>query len=75
MKPDERTTIVNTSLELTRISNVIYSSDSCDGCGKFFEPQQVVVTGITSCCNGGCERRLCAACVIAAAEAIKEFVK
>lgn len=36
---------------------------SCDGCGNTIDEGDKIVTGIDSCCGGGCWRRLCMNCV------------
>ena len=36
----------------------------CDGCGGVLEPGDKFITGIESCCGGGCTRNLCERCII-----------
>lgn len=40
----------------------------CDGCGREeFSAEEQILTGIESCCGGGCTRCLCSDCVERAA--------
>jgi hypothetical protein len=36
---------------------------SCDGCGQKLTEGTRYLSGISSCCGGGCERVLCEICV------------
>lgn len=69
------TAIENTGLTLTRQDNTVYPSDSCDGCGQSYAPQEILVTNIDSCCGGGCCRSLCRKCITAAYFALEEANK
>jgi len=35
----------------------------CDGCGEPLQEGKRILTGIESCCGGGCARVLCEQCV------------
>lgn len=44
----------------------------CDGCRKEIYINQKMISGIESCCHGGCVRRLCIECIKFAYELIKD---
>ena len=45
----------------------------CDGCRNVIREGDLYLTGIASCCGGGCVRNLCEACVAAAALALERI--
>lgn len=42
----------------------------CDGCGTGLQPGQKYLSGIKSCCGGGCCRALCMDCIVMASATI-----
>jgi len=48
------------------------SREPCDGCGRAILEGEKYLWGITSCCGGGCGRRLCSDCIHWALNALKD---
>ena len=49
-------------LEL-EIVDIEENGNECDGCDKRYKVGDKKITGIESCCGGGCKRNLCEDCV------------
>ena len=52
--------------------NEVWDDDTCDGCGHKYEKGEKRITGIESCCGGGCVRNLCNNCINKTYEMLSE---